>query len=41
MSGPPADLQAGAIMSWALPLAVLLAVWLWWLVSFRRGRSRR
>jgi len=40
MTGPLADLQTGAFVSWALPLAVLLAVCLWWLVSLRRGRSR-
>jgi hypothetical protein len=41
MSGPLADLQTGAILSLALPLAVLVAVWLWWFASFRHGRSRR
>jgi hypothetical protein len=41
MSGLLADLQTGAILSWALPLAVLFAVWLWWFLSFRRGRGRR
>ena len=41
MSGPLADLQTGAILSWALPLAVLLPVWVWWFVSLRRGGRRR
>jgi hypothetical protein len=41
MSVPLADFQTGAIVTWALPLAVLLAVCLWWLVSFWHGGSRR
>jgi hypothetical protein len=41
MRGLLADFQTGAILSWAIPLGVLFAVWLWWLMSFRGGRSRR
>jgi hypothetical protein len=35
-----AGLETAAIVSWALPLAVLLAVCLWWLVLLRRGAGR-
>jgi cytochrome c-type biogenesis protein CcmH/NrfF len=28
--------ETGAILSWALPLAALLGVVLWWLASWRR-----
>ncbi|HKD95294.1 MAG TPA: hypothetical protein VKB43_11360 [Gaiellaceae bacterium] len=29
----------GAILSWALPLALLVAVLIWWMVVLRRRRS--
>ena len=32
--------ETGAILSWAMPLAVLLAVCVWWVVSLRRGGGR-
>jgi hypothetical protein len=41
MSGPLADFQTGSILTWAIPLAILLAVCFWWVVSFMRGGSRR
>jgi cytochrome c-type biogenesis protein CcmH/NrfF len=31
-----ASFLAGAILSWALPLALLIAVLTWWLVALRR-----
>jgi hypothetical protein len=31
----------GAWLSWALPLAILLIVWSWWLLSLRRGARRQ
>jgi hypothetical protein len=36
-----ADFETGAILSWALPLAALLAVCIWWLLSFWRREGRR
>jgi hypothetical protein len=35
--GPLAGFESGAVLSWALPLATLLGVCLWWLASFKRG----
>lgn len=35
-----ADFETGAVLSWALPLAVLLGICLWWLASFWRGAGR-
>jgi hypothetical protein len=32
--------QTAAILSWALPLAVLLAVALWWFVALRGGARK-
>jgi cytochrome c-type biogenesis protein CcmH/NrfF len=32
--------DTAAVLSWALPLAVLLAVCVWWFVAFRRGAGR-
>ncbi len=34
-----ASFLAGAILSWALPLGLLVAVTLWWLVILRRRSS--
>jgi cytochrome c-type biogenesis protein CcmH/NrfF len=31
-----ASFLAGAILSWALPLALLVAVLVWWIVVLRR-----
>jgi cytochrome c-type biogenesis protein CcmH/NrfF len=30
------DFLAGSILSWALPIALLLAVGIWWLTIIRR-----
>jgi hypothetical protein len=41
MSAVLADgFQTGAILSWAVPLAILLAVCVWWVGWLRRGRRR-
>jgi cytochrome c-type biogenesis protein CcmH/NrfF len=35
-----ASFLAGALLSWALPLALLLAILVWWMVVLRRrGRE--
>jgi cytochrome c-type biogenesis protein CcmH/NrfF len=34
-----ATFLSGAILSWALPLALLVAVTIWWVVVVRRGSS--
>jgi cytochrome c-type biogenesis protein CcmH/NrfF len=34
-----ATFLSGAILSWALPLALLVAVTIWWVVVLRRGSS--
>jgi cytochrome c-type biogenesis protein CcmH/NrfF len=34
-----ASFLSGAILSWALPLALLVAVTIWWVVVLRRGSS--
>ena len=34
-----ATFLSGAILSWALPLARLVAVTIWWVVVLRRGSS--
>jgi cytochrome c-type biogenesis protein CcmH/NrfF len=34
-----ASFLAGAILSWALPIALLLAITIWWLVIVRRRSS--
>jgi cytochrome c-type biogenesis protein CcmH/NrfF len=34
-----ATFLSGAILSWALPLALLVAVTIWWVVLVRRGSS--
>jgi hypothetical protein len=35
--GPLAGFETGAILSWALPLAILFGVCFWWLASLWRG----
>ena len=40
MSVVIAAFETGAVLSLALPLAVLLGVCLWWLASFWRGAGR-
>jgi hypothetical protein len=37
MSTVLASFETGAVLSWAVPLAVLAAVCLWWLRWLRRG----
>ena len=32
-----ASFLAGAILGWALPLALLIAILIWWVVVLRRG----
>jgi cytochrome c-type biogenesis protein CcmH/NrfF len=34
-----ADFLTGAILSWALPLGLLVAITIWWLVVLRRRSS--
>ncbi|HEY3576645.1 MAG TPA: hypothetical protein VGK68_01465 [Gaiellaceae bacterium] len=34
-----ASFLSGAILSWALPLALLIAVTVWWIVVLRRRSS--
>ena len=34
-----ASFLAGAILGWALPLALLIAVLIWWIVVLRRRES--
>jgi cytochrome c-type biogenesis protein CcmH/NrfF len=34
-----ATFLSGAILSWALPLALLVAVTIWWIVILRRRSS--
>jgi cytochrome c-type biogenesis protein CcmH/NrfF len=34
-----ASFLSGAILSWALPLALLIAVTIWWIVVLRRRSS--
>jgi cytochrome c-type biogenesis protein CcmH/NrfF len=34
-----ASFLSGAILSWALPLALLIAITVWWVVVFRRRSS--
>jgi cytochrome c-type biogenesis protein CcmH/NrfF len=34
-----ASFLSGAILSWALPLALLIAVTVWWVVVLRRRSS--
>jgi cytochrome c-type biogenesis protein CcmH/NrfF len=34
-----ASFLSGAILSWALPLALLIAITIWWLVVLRRRSS--
>ena len=34
-----ATFLSGAILSWALPLALLIAVMIWWVVVLRRRSS--
>ena len=34
-----ASFLAGALLSWALPLALLIAVLIWWMVVLRRRGS--
>jgi cytochrome c-type biogenesis protein CcmH/NrfF len=34
-----ASFLSGAILSWALPLALLIAITIWWVVVFRRRSS--
>jgi cytochrome c-type biogenesis protein CcmH/NrfF len=34
-----ADFLTGAILSWAVPLALLVAITIWWLVVLRRRSS--
>ena len=36
-----ADFLTGAILSWALPLGLLVAITIWWLVVLRRRSQRR
>jgi cytochrome c-type biogenesis protein CcmH/NrfF len=33
------DFLAGSLLSWALPLALLIAVLVWWLLVLRRRSS--
>jgi hypothetical protein len=33
--------ETGAVLSWAIPLAILLAVCLWWVRWLRRGERRQ
>jgi hypothetical protein len=37
MSTVLASVEASAVLSWAVPLAVLIAVCLWWLRWLRHG----
>ena len=32
-----ASFLAGALLGWALPLALLIAILIWWMVVLRRG----
>ena len=32
-----ASFLAGALLGWALPLALLIAILIWWMVILRRG----
>lgn len=34
-----ADFLTGAILSWAMPVALLVAITIWWLVVLRRRSS--
>lgn len=34
-----ADFLSGAILSWALPLALLVSITIWWVVVLRRSSS--
>jgi len=34
-----ASFNAGAILSWALPLALLIAITIWWVIVLRRRSS--
>ena len=34
-----ASFLSGAILSWALPLALLIAITIWWVVVLRRRSS--
>ena len=34
-----ASFLAGALLGWALPLALLIAILIWWIVVLRRGRG--
>ncbi|HEY7421504.1 MAG TPA: hypothetical protein VH541_05795 [Gaiellaceae bacterium] len=34
-----ASFLSGAILSWALPLALLVAITIWWIVVLRRRSS--
>jgi cytochrome c-type biogenesis protein CcmH/NrfF len=34
-----ASFLSGAILSWALPLALLIAITIWWIVVLRRRSS--
>ena len=31
------DFLAGAILSWAMPLCLLIGITIWWLLILRRG----
>jgi len=33
------DCLAGSLLSWALPIALLIAITIWWLVVLRRRSS--
>lgn len=35
-----ASFLSGAILSWALPLALLIAILIWWIVVLRRRSSQ-
>jgi hypothetical protein len=37
MSAVLASFETGAVLSWVVPLVVLVAVCLWWLCWVRRG----
>jgi cytochrome c-type biogenesis protein CcmH/NrfF len=34
-----ASFLAGSILGWALPIVLLIAITIWWLVVVRRGSS--
>jgi hypothetical protein len=37
MSTLIAGFETGALLSWGLPLAILFAVVIWWVLTLRRG----